>query len=307
MRKWLKSTDCIKFEVANHVARITLNRPEKRNAMNTTMIRELHEAMLEADDLVDVRVIILDGAGKDFCAGADLTSVYAKREEDQQDHEATSEAAKYRTMIGSFDDDCWQLERQQSQSAIMFDVHKPVIAKIHGSCVAGATDIVLLCDIVIAATDARIGFPAARANGSPPNHMWFYHVGPQWAKRLLFTGDCISGKDAATIGLVLDAVPPERLDAETNELARRISCIDPEMLSAHKRIVNLALELSGSRTLLRLSGEADARAHLSQGPRRTQFRLDMRERGLKSALKSRDEPFGDGMVRIERDHSKGLE
>jgi enoyl-CoA hydratase len=126
--------------------------------------------------------------------------------------------------------------------------------------------------------------------------MWVYHVGPQWAKRIMMTGDCLWGRDAARIGLVLDAVPAAELDAAVDELARRISFVDAELLSAHKRIVNAALELQGAKTLQRFASEMDARAHLSKGPRRTQFKADMAEHGLKVALKNRDEPFGDGMV-----------
>jgi enoyl-CoA hydratase len=173
-----------------------------------------------------------------------------------------------------------------------------VIAKVRGNCMAGGTDLALMCDIVIASEDAKIGFPATRANGSPPHQMWIYHCGPQWAKRLLMTGDCVWGRDAAEIGLVLDAVPPEQLDAEVDEIARRMSLVDAELLSAQKRIVNLAMELQGAGTLQRLAAEIDAKAHLAQGPRRTQFKADMATHGLKHALKNRDEPFGDGMVKL---------
>lgn len=289
MGRYLKSTDCIQFEVADRVARITLNRPEKRNAISGRMLGELHDALIEADALADVNVIVLAGAGKDFCSGYDLGDIYSAEE-------GGSEA--YRSRNGTLDDDCWSVEQIQRQLMIIFDIHKPVIARVHGNCVAGGTDLALMCDMVIAAEDARIGFPAARANGTPPNHMWFYHVGPQWAKRLLMTGDRVSGRDAARIGLVLDAVPADELDAEVDELARRVSHIDAELLSAHKRVVNIALELSGARTLQRLSGEMDARAHLSQGPRRSQFKADAAQHGIGQAVKNRDAPFGDGMVRI---------
>jgi enoyl-CoA hydratase len=173
-----------------------------------------------------------------------------------------------------------------------------VIAKVQGNCMAGGTDLALQCDMIVAAEDAKIGFPATRANGSPPNHMWIYHCGPQWAKRLLMTGDCIWGRDAVKIGLVLDAVPADQLDAAVNELARRVSFVDGDLLAAHKRIVNLAMELQGAGTLQRLATEMDARAHLAQGPRRTQFKADMTAHGMKVALKNRDEPFGDGMVKL---------
>ena len=296
MAKWLKTTELVSFDVKERVARITLNRPEKRNALSHPMLRELYEALFEADDRTDVNVIVLQGAGKDFCAGYDLVSTYSDRKADEAG--AAREEISYRSISASIDDDCWQLESTQRQTLVMFDVHKPVIAKVQGNCMAGGTDLALMCDVVIAAEDAKIGFPATRANGTPPNHMWVYHVGPQWAKRLLLTGDCIWGRDAARIGLVLDAVPAERLDEEVNELARRMSCIDADMLAAQKRVVNMALELSGAKTLQRFAAETDARAHLARGPRRAQFKQDMANEGLKAALKNRDAPFGDGMVKI---------
>src|SRR5262249_15237282 len=150
--------------------------------------------------------------------------------------------------------------------------HKPVIAKVHGNCLAGGTDLALGCDIIIAADDAKIGFPATRANGNPPNHWWVYHCGPQWAKRLLFTGDTVTGATAAKLVLVLEAVPADELDAEVDTLVRRIALVDAEMLATHKRTVNFALELAGARTLQRFSAELDARAHTTAGPRRTQFK-----------------------------------
>jgi enoyl-CoA hydratase len=296
MGKWLKTTELVKFEVSERVARITLNRPEKRNALSHPMLQELHGALLEADDRTDVNVIVLEGAGKDFCAGYDLVTSYSDRKADESG--GAEQEVTYRSVSASIDDDSWQLEATQRQTLTMFDVHKPVIAKVQGNCMAGGTDLALMCDVVIAAEDAKIGFPATRANGTPPNHMWIYHVGPQWAKRLLLTGDCLWGRDAARIGLVLDAVPAERLDEEVNELARRMSFIDADLLAAQKRVVNMALELSGAKTLQRFSAEMDARAHLAKGPRRTQFKQDMANEGLKAALKNRDAPFGDGMVRI---------
>jgi enoyl-CoA hydratase len=288
MAKWLQSTETLTFQVAERVARITLNRPDKRNALTPQALTELSDALLEADDRTDVHAIVLAGAGRDFCAGYDLAGAYAGQ--------GTSDAPAYRSQNGTIDDDCWQLEQTQKKTLAMFDIHKPVIAQVQGNCLAGGTDLALMCDMVVAADDARIGFPAARANGTPPQNMFVYHVGPQWAKRLLMTGDWISGRDAARIGLVMDAVPAGELEAAVSELARRVALVDAELLAAHKRVVNLSLELAGARTMQRLSAEMDARAHLSRGPRRSQFRADMAEHGLKTALKNRDEPFGDGQV-----------
>jgi enoyl-CoA hydratase len=294
MHKYLGSTEYILFSVQDRVARITLNRPEKRNALHPALLTELRDALLEADALNDVNVVILEGAGKDFCAGYDLAGAYAGYKDGET---PPWDDSLYRTVNGSLDDDCWNMEQTQKLTLALFDMHKPVIAKVQGNCLAGGTDLALMCDFIICSEEAKIGFPATRANGTPPNQMWVYHVGPQWAKRLMMTGDCLWGHDAVRIGLVLDAVPAEALDEAVNELARRLSFVDGELLSAHKRIVNAALELQGARTLQRFATEMDARAHLSKGPRRTQFRADMAEHGLKTALKNRDEPFGDGMVK----------
>jgi enoyl-CoA hydratase len=292
MAKWFQGGALVRLSVADRVARVTLNRPEKRNALSPELLAELAGALLEADDLQAVNVVILEGAGTDFCAGYDLNGVYAQRAAEHAD------PSLYRQSSRSLDDDCWTLERSQELTGLIFRMHKPVIAKVHGNCLAGGTDLALMCDLVIAAEDARIGFPATRANGSPPHQMWIYHCGPQWAKRLLMSGDCVWGRDAALIGLVLDAVPADKLDAEVDEVARRLSMVDAELLSAQKRIVNLAMELQGAGTLQRLAAENDARAHLAMGPRRTRFKADMASHGLKQALKNRDEPFGGGMVSL---------
>ncbi len=292
-RKWLKSTETIRFDVAERVARITLNRPDKRNALSGAMLRELNEAFLEADDRTDVNVILLSGEGRDFCAGYDLTDSYGGA-----GAAPGFEPGLYRSRSATLDDDIWHLERQQDLTLVMLDLHKPVIAAVQGNCLAGGTDLAFSCDIVVAADDAKIGFPAARANGTPPTNLWFYHCGPQWAKRMLFTGDTISGLDAARIGLVLEAYPADSLAEEAGELARRISCVDAEILAAHKRVINVQMELAGAKLAQRYAAEQDARAHLSTGPRRSQFKKDMAERGLKEALKGRDAPFGEGKIKL---------
>jgi enoyl-CoA hydratase len=288
MRKWLHTTEHLRFQVQDRVARITLNRADRRNALSWELLTELRGALLEADDLTAVAVIVLEGAGPDFCAGYDMKSAYAR-------YAAEGGASlDYRSGSGSFDDDAWKLERFQELLRTAFVIHKPVIAKVHGHCVAGGTDLALYCDLVVAADDARIGFPATRAMGSPPNHMWIYNVGPQWAKRLLLTGDVVSGADAAKIGLVVASVPPAQLDSEVTSLARRLATVDPELLATQKRIVNLALELAGANTLPRLAAEMDARAHLTRAKK--DFDADVAALGFKAAVRKRDGPFGDGVA-----------
>lgn len=291
MSKWLSSQEFLTFEVRDKIAYITLNRPEKRNALSPDLIREIHEAMLEADDLQAVSVIVLQAAGDDFCAGYDLGYGYNPNNQ----YDATG---NYRTRMGSMDDDIWTMSRKMGQTLIIPDIHKPVIAKVHGRALAGGAEMALICDLVIAADDALIGHPGTRGLGSPPINYWFYHCGPQWAKRLLFTGDSITGKDAARIGLVMDSVPGAELDEFVDALARRIALTDPEIAAAQKRAVNLAMELAGSRTFQKLAIEQDARAHLSQGPARRKWREDVANHGVREAIRIRDAQYGPDPVRL---------
>jgi enoyl-CoA hydratase len=276
----------IRYELANGRARITLNRPDKRNALNEELLTELHDALWEADEDNRVHCVVLAAAGPDFSSGYDL----------QRYDRPVALQVEHRRGRAKFDDDTWHQERLQRLRMALFDMHKPVIAQVQGRCLAGGTDLALLCDMIICADDASFGFPPARSQGSLPSNMWLYMVGPQWAKRLLLTGDLIGGRDAATIGLVLKSVPGEQLVAEVEALADRLALIDADLLSANKRIVNIGLELMGARTLQRMAAEMDARGHLADS--RSAFNRTVREQGLKEAVKQRDAPFGTGRVEL---------
>ena len=280
--------ETILYEVEGGKARITLNRPEKLHALSFKLQRELNAAMWEADNDKRVHVIMLRGAGRAFSAGYDLTPMQSPPpKRDDADEQYTN---VYRGMA-SMDDDIWQLERQQRERMAIWDIHKPVIAQVHGYCLAGGTDLALLCDIVVAADDAVIGFPPVRAMGSPVAHMWTYLVGPQWAKYFLLTGDSVSGAKAEEIGLVWKSVPAAELSSEVEALASKMELVDTELLTPNKRIVNMALELMGARTLQRVAAENDGRAH--QAPAVREFGRRAMTEGLKAALEWRDGKFGD--------------
>jgi enoyl-CoA hydratase len=272
----------IGYEVRDTTALVTLNRPEKRNALSGQLLRELNTALLEADEHNAVHCAVLRGAGPHFCAGADLSEYSAGR------------GPEYRGRQ-EIDDDVWRLEQGQRMRIQIFDMHKPVIAQVHGTCIGIGTELAWFCDLVIVADDARIGFPPVRDLGTPPGSMWLYHCGPQWAKRLLLTGDSLSGADAAEIGLALKSYPPQELEGEVMRLAERMGLVDPHLLSANKRLVNLGLELMGARTLQRIGSEIDARGHLA--PKARAFRETMRALGVKHAFLLRDAAFGTGYVR----------
>ncbi|MBT3425867.1 MAG: crotonase/enoyl-CoA hydratase family protein [Gammaproteobacteria bacterium] len=275
----------ITYEVDRGRARIKLNRPEKRNALSIELVEELRDALWEADDNKAVHCVILSGSGSSFCAGYDLTPA----------RKSTGDAVERRRGRG-IDDDSWMIERFQRSLKTLWEMHKPSIAQIHGHCLAGGTDLALYCDILIAADNANIGFPALRNMGAAPNQLWLYHCGPQWTKRLLLTGDTVSGADAAKIGLILKAVPEHLLEDEVEGLADRLTHIDAEMLSANKRTINLGMELMGAQTLQRLAAENDARAHTTRAAREV-FKQIATE-GLKTALTERDAPFGEGRARV---------
>jgi enoyl-CoA hydratase len=280
----------ILYEKERGRARIVLNRPHKHNAISAAMHREIHEALWAADEDPEVHAIVVKGAGPSFCAGFDLAG-----------YETLPEARPGRRR-DTFDDDAWLIERGQRLDIAPFDLHKPVIAQVHGHCLAGGTVIALFCDMLICAEDARIGFPPSRDLGATPSMMWLYHVGPQWAKRLLLTGDTLSGADAARIGLALKALPADLLEAEVEHLLDRLAKIDSHLLAANKRIVNLGLELMGARTLQRLAAENDARAHLAPGT--AEYFRRVKEHGLREAFKLRDAEFGDGRARVDGPESR---
>ncbi|MDA1076988.1 MAG: crotonase/enoyl-CoA hydratase family protein [Proteobacteria bacterium] len=281
----------ILYEVADNRARITLNRPEKLNALSLQLQIELAEALWEADNNTAVHAVIIKGAGRAFSAGYDLTGAGGRVPVSR----VQSDDNRYRGGR-SIDDDAWQLERAQRLRMAIFDMHKPVIAQVHGYCLAGGTDVALLCDMVIAADDATFGFPPARDLGALPNNMWIYNVGPQWAKRLTLTGDTITGAEAQQIGLVLKAVPAVDLEGEVEGLVDRMALIDPDLLSANKRIINLGLELMGARTLQRLAAENDVRGHNTRAARN--YMTSVQENGLRATLRDRDAKFGDGRARV---------
>lgn len=294
MPKWFDGNlTFVRFAVEESIAFITLDRPERRNALSRELIASLGSALREADDRKDVRVVILQANGPDFCSGYDLQEGYSGSAENGRDQ------PEYRSRETGYDDDLWSMSEMLAPIWSISDMHKPVLAKVHGRALAGGAELALACDIVIAADDALIGHPGVRGLGSPPVNNWLYHVGPQWAKRLLLTGDNITGRDAAKIGLVLDAVSMEELDDEVRTLAKRMALIDPGILATNKRAVNLGLDLAGARVFQRLAVELDARAHAAGKEFEAEWRTAVEHHGLKEAIRQRDLKFLPGTVTLK--------
>jgi enoyl-CoA hydratase len=276
------------YEVRDGYAAVTLNVPEKHNAMSPLMLREIEEAVLEADNDNHVHCLLIKGAGPSFCSGYALGG--------PSSNVGLNPESQYRRGR-EIDDDSWHIEQSNKRLLSIFDMHKPAVAQVHGNCLAGGTDLALLCDMVICSDTAVFGFPAARGMGTLPINMWLYHTSPQWAKRLLLTGDTISGSDAARIGLVLKSVPEECLEAECKHLVRRMALIDHHVLSCNKRVLNMGMELMGAKTLQRFAAEMDARGHMAQSG--ATFRKSVKEVGLREAFQQRDAPFGNSMVCVD--------
>jgi enoyl-CoA hydratase len=257
------------------VRRLTLNRPRQHNPLTARCIDELLAAVTDAGHDPDIRAVVIRSAGPSFSSG------YGVIPEDIRPGDQNSRR-------GIEGDATAMLELAAGWSRI-WDCAIPVIAQVHGNCLAGGTDVALHCDIVLAADDARIGFPPVRSMGVPPTNMWLYHLGPQWTKRLLFTGDTVSGAEAASIGLVQSAVPEPELDETVLSLATRIALVGRDLLVANKRVVNHGVELMGRSQLQRFAALNDAVAHRSTEARA--FTTRAAEVGLKRAVLERDAPF----------------
>jgi enoyl-CoA hydratase len=174
----------------------------------------------------------------------------------------------------------------------LFHANKPVVCKVHGFCVAGGTDMALCSDLLVIGADARIGYPPARVWGTPTTSIWIHRIGPEKAKRLLFTGDLITGTQAQEWGLAIEAPPPEELDERFEELLRRIALVPVNQLVMHKLLVNQSLYAQGLHTTQVLGTFMDGIArHTPEG---FAFQQRAAEAGFKEAVRERDEPFETG-------------
>jgi len=265
------------YERDGRIARITLNRPEVLNAIDDDLPRELAAAVERADADEAVHVIVLAGAGRAFCAGYDLM------------HYAQLEGANEITQDMPWDPmkDYTFMMRNTEQFMSLFRSKRPVICKVHGFAVAGGSDIALCSDLVVMAEDARIGYMPTRVWGCPTTAMWVYRLGAEKAKRMLFTGDKIDGREAEKLGLVLKSVPPSRLDEEVDELARRMVSVPQNQLMMQKLMVNQALSNMGLHTTQMIATVFDGiTRHTREG---LNFKRRAEEKGWKHAVDERDQ------------------
>jgi len=289
------------YAVTGRIARIMLNRPERGNGITRNLVSELERCVEQADLDPAVHVILLAGNGKGFCGGYDLVESAEGQGRMGSEEHVSPPGSPLDPMVmaanhdpaGTWDPmvDYGMMGRNVRAFMSLFHCSKPAVCKVHGFCIAGGTDMALCSDLLVIAADAKIGYPPARVWGTPTTSMWAYRLGSQRAKRLLFTGDCLSGTEALEWGLAIEAPAAEDLDERTEILLARIARNPLNQLQMMKLLVNQSLYAQGLHQTQVLGTIFDGIArHTKEG---YTFQQRAAETGFKQAVRERDEPFGD--------------
>lgn len=268
----------VTYEKDGRIGRITLNRPEVFNAIDGDLPFELADCVERANADENVHVIVLSGAGDAFCAGYDLT-YYAQSKDPDND---------YAQMDMPWDPmkDYGKMIRNTEAFMSLWRSHRPVLCKVHGYAVAGGSDIALCSDMVFMAESAKIGYMPARVWGCPTTAMWVYRVGAEKAKRMLFTGDKITGREAEDIGLIHQAVPDAELDQRVEETAERMCSVPVNQLMMQKLMINQAYDSMGLQNTQMIATLFDGITRHS--PEGVHFKKRSEEMGWKQTVRERD-------------------
>jgi enoyl-CoA hydratase len=291
----------VRYEVTERVARLTLDRPERGNGITPRLVAELAACVERADLDPAVHVLLLAGNGPGFCGGYDLVEsaegAGAGAAASAGDASGTpldpAVIAANHDPRGTWDPmvDYAMMARNVRGFMSLFHCGKPVVCMVHGFCVAGGTDMALCSDLLVIAEDAKIGYPPARVWGSPTTALWAHRVGAQRAKRLLFTGDCLSGREAVEWGLAIEAPAADQLEQRTEILLERIARVPVNQLMMMKLLVNQTLYAQGLHDAQVLGTVFDGiTRHTAEG---YAFQRRAAEAGFREAVRERDEPFGD--------------
>ena len=270
-------TNKVLYEKDGRIGRITLNRPDVLNAIDDELPGALAEAVARAEADPGIHVMVLSGNGAGFCSGYDLNHYTGSSDQNKAVQDMPWDPIQDYTFM-------W---RNTEYFMSLWRAMKPVICKVHGFALAGGSDIALCADIIIMSRTAKIGYMPARVWGCPTTAMWIYRVGAEKAKRMLFTGDKISGEEAQEIGLIFKAVPEDQLDTEVETLATRIATVPINQLAMQKMLVNQAIEATGMTNIQRLATIFDGIARHS--PEGLKFKRRVEEVGWKQAVKERDD------------------
>ena len=296
----METLSTLTYERDGRVARITLDRPERGNGITLEMPRELSACVERANLDPQVHVLALAGNGSGFCGGYDLVaSAEAMSEQFGIDQAPQGSALDPTVQAANHDPDrVWDpvidfqmMSRNVRGFMSLFHSEKPVLCKVHGFCVAGGTDMALCSDLLVIEEGAKIGYPPARVWGVPTTAIWAHRIGIERAKRLLFTGDCLSGAEAVEWGLATEAAPAERLDQRFDALLERTASLPVNQLVMMKLLVNQTVYAQGLHTTQLLGTFFDGIArHTREG---YAFQRRAAEAGWGEAVRERDEPFGD--------------
>ena len=263
------SANVLLVEDIGSIRRLTLNRPDKLNALDTAMVLALSDALGQAAVDAGVRVIVIAGAGRSFCAGYDLSE------------ESGSDSA----LDG--------LTKSLDRLLEVFDHPQPIIAQVHGHCLAGGCDLMMMCDLAVASNDAVFGQPEIRFGSTVVAQVMPWLIGARRAKELIMTGhDRLEAAEAQQIGLVNRVVPREDLEAETMRLAGELALVDPVAMTLTKRAINRSWEAAGFRQALIEGVELGAEIESARVPEREEFDRIAASSGLKEAIRWRDQRFG---------------
>ncbi|MBI2425791.1 MAG: crotonase/enoyl-CoA hydratase family protein [Candidatus Hydrogenedentes bacterium] len=287
------------YEVTERIARITLNRPESGNAITLDMPVELAQCVERANLDPTVHVIALAGNGSGFCGGYDLR-LFAEQASPESNTpmpdgsplDSAVQRANHEPNI-NWDPmvDYAMMRRNVRGFMSLFHSDKPVVCKVHKFCVAGGTDMALCSDLLVIEDRAKIGYPPARVWGSPTTALWVHRIGLEKAKRLLFTGDCLSGEEAVAWGLATECAPAEQLDERFENLLGRIARMPVNQLIMMKLLLNQTVMNQGLHSTQILGTVFDGiTRHTAEGHA---FVKTAMEKGFKEAVRERDEPFGD--------------
>jgi enoyl-CoA hydratase len=291
----------VTYELSGRVARITLDRPERGNGITRGLVEELAAYVERADLDPAVHVMLLSGNGPGFCGGYDLveSAEGMGRDGDGASGAPAGSPLDPRVMAANHDPagtwdpmvDYAMMSRNVRGFMSLFQAGKPVVCMVHGFCVAGGTDMALCSDLLLIEDDAKIGYPPARVWGSPTTALWANRIGAQRAKRLLFTGDSLSGSEAVEWGLAIEAPPAAQLRERTEILVERIAKVPVNQLMLMKLLVNQTLYAQGLHTTQVLGTVFDGiTRHTAEG---YGFQQQAAAEGFREAVRARDEPFGD--------------
>lgn len=287
------------YDVTDRIARITLNRPHRGNGITMETPRELADCVERADLDPQVHVIALAGNGKGFCGGYDLVESAEGMQEFGLDASAEGSPLDGNVQAKNHDpNEIWDpmidyqmMSRNVKGFMSLFNANKPVACKVQGFCVAGGTDMALCSDLLIIAEDAKIGYPPARVWGSPTTAIWAFRIGIEKTKRLLFTGDCLNGREAVAWGLACECAAADKLDERFEILLERIARVPINQLIMMKLLVNQTVYAAGLQPTQIIGTVFDGiTRHTREG---YEFQKYAAQKGFKEAVRRRDEPFGD--------------